>query len=299
MKLFENRELKGYVQVFAGGALWGTIGPFVMLMDHYGSTSALTSFLRMFFAFLILAAVTVLKFGTKVFKVDRRTLVSCMLLGLICQGIYNVFYTLTVLKAGVTFGSVMLRIAPVFTTIVSMMLFSEKMTKIKALALIVNIGGCFLAVTGGGAESAVQISLAGILLGIGSGFTYAMTPIISRIAGSKANAFVISTYSYFFAALFLLFYARPWGSGVPVSTGLLLSGIGFALIPTAIAYVIYYSGVQKISESSKVPILASVETVVASILGVGLFHERVGLLNVIGIVLVMVSIALLNERQEH
>ena len=43
----------------------------------------------------------------------------------------------------------------------------------------------------------------------------------------------------------------------------------------------------KIKESSKVPVVASVENVVAVIVGVMVFHEKVGIGNLAGIVLVL------------
>ncbi len=48
----------------------------------------------------------------------------------------------------------------------------------------------------------------------------------------------------------------------------------FALLPTVIAYLLYYRGMQKIRDSSQVPVLASVECVVAVSIGVLALHER-------------------------
>lgn len=42
----------------------------------------------------------------------------------------------------------------------------------------------------------------------------------------------------------------------------------YGLIPTALAYLLYYYGVARIRENSKVPVLASIETVIALLFGI-------------------------------
>lgn len=298
MNSVRHSERFGYLMIFLGGALWGTIGIFIIEMEKCGSDSAMTSFLRIFFAFLILAVITLIKCGAKSFLIDKKTLITCILLGLICQGIYNVFYSLAVSMTGVAISSVLLCIAPVFTLIASVILFREKLTLIKSLALIVNIAGCILAATGG-SFSAMQFSLAGILFGVASGFCYSLTAIIGRLAANQTNPFVMSTYSYLFAAIFLGIFAHPWKTSVPVSGKLILIGFLFALIPTSIAYLIYYYGLQMITESSKVPVIASVETVIATILGILIYHEKIQTWSGIGILLVLVSIVLMNHQKKR
>ena len=80
------------------------------------------------------------------------------------------------------------------------------------------------------------------------------------------------------------------GADISVSREILIWSFLFALIPTSIAYIIYYKGVQKITESSKVPVYASAETIVAAVLGVLLLHEQIGVINILGILMVIASI---------
>lgn len=290
----KNNERLGYIQVLAGGAIWGFIGMFVLELNKLGASSAMTCFLRMAFAFLIMAALTAAKHGVSAFKTDRRTIIVCILLGLVCHGIYNVFYNIAVVKTGITLGAVMLNIAPVFTAAASRILFRERITPKKAAALALNIAGCVLAVTGGNL-SLEGLSIIGILFGIGAGFCYSMTAIIGRIAGNSTNAYVMSTYSYLAAAMFIALFMHPWSGGA-FDIKILIWGFLYALIPTALAYILYYNGVQKITETSKVPVFASSETVVAALLGIFMYHEAIGIVNIIGIALVLVSVAIMNKK---
>lgn len=295
MRKLQNEEFKGYLQIFIAGVLWGCIGPFIQLMEQQGSSFAFTSFLRMAFSFIILAVITVAKFGFHSLRVSKKTLLFCALLGLVCHGIYNVFYSIAVTSTGVTVSAVLMNTAPVFTTIASYFMLREKITWIKSAAMIINILGCTLVATGGKFD-VMLFPLIGVLCGIASGFCYGMTAIIGKFAGEKSNAFVISTYSYLFAAIFLVIFMNPWGKVVPLNESVLLLGFFYALIPTAIAYLFYYQGLQKVTESSKVPVIASVEAVVAAMIGVTIFSEQVDMVNITGIFLVIGSIILMNHR---
>lgn len=288
-----DNERKGALYVLAGGALWGTIGVFVMIMARMGSSAELTGFLRMLFAFAILFVGTVWQFGWDSFRVDKRTLFACALLGLICQGIYNIFYNKAIVEIGITLSAVLLNLAPLCTMISSRILFGEVIQMRKVMAMALCMAGCALTVTGG--ELSMEgISLFGLLMAVGSGVTYGMTSVFGEMAGGRANAWVISTYSYLFAAVFLGVFTSPFADGLP-SLEISVVGFLYALIPTAWAYLLYYQGVQKITENSRVPVIASVETVVAALLGVLLFGETLGPVHILGIGMVMGSIGLMNK----
>ncbi len=291
-----STERQGIIKILIGGTLWGTIGVFVLLMSQMGSPSLLTCFLRMAFAFLILLIMTVYQFGWRAFRIDKKSFLACLLLGLICQGIYNIFYNEAILDLGMTLSAVLLNLAPLCGMIASRILFNETFTGQKLLAMSICIAGCCLTVTGGHLDLSV-LPLTGILFGIGSGLTYGMTSVFGRMAGFSCNAWVMSTYSYLFAALFLLFYTYPLPPQI-TQPNLLLTGFLYALIPTALGYLFYYQGVQKITENSKVPVIASIETVVSALFGIFLFHEILGPVHVVGIFLVMGSIVLMNYKKQ-
>lgn len=291
----KNTEFTGCLLVFAAGFLWGLIGLFVKEMEYAGAEPEMTSFLRVFFAFLIMTALTVWKKGIQVFRIDKKTLFFCAALGLVCHGIYNIFYSLAVTLAGVSVSAVLLNIAPVFTLLFSVLLFSERFTGAKAAAVIVNMLGCILTATNGQITFA-GLSVFGILCGVGAGLCYSMTAIIGRFASDRTDSFVMSSYSYLFAALSLGIWLKPWEEIPPLNPPIIIWGFFYALIPTAIGYLLYYHGIAHISESSKVPVIASVESVVATLIGIFLYHEQIGWISMAGIALVLLSIRLMNGR---
>lgn len=291
----KQSERIGYLFVFIGGAMWGLIGIFVKELNRVGSTSELTSFLRVFFAFLILLLITVLKEGWQCLRIDRKTLLICALLGIICNGICNIVYNLAVTMIGMAVSAVLMNTAPIFALIFSMLCFGETCTGRKLAAIVINIIGCVFAATNGKFDVAT-LSLAGILLGVASGFCYSMTAIIGKFAANRTSTLVMNTYSALFATLFLVFWMRPWSVEIMINSEIIAWSFGFALIPTVLSYIFYYAGLHRIAESSKVPVIASIEVVVAVVLGVIIYQEKLSIAGVMGIVLVLVSILIMNIK---
>ncbi|HIU28408.1 MAG TPA: EamA family transporter, partial [Candidatus Fimisoma avicola] len=60
----------------------------------------------------------------------------------------------------------------------------------------------------------------------------------------------------------------------------------------------YMKGLSKDLVTSKVPVIASVETVVAALIGILVFTEDVTLYKLIGILCVMISIFIMNMQGE-
>ena len=190
-----------------------------------------------------------------------------------------------------TAAALTLIISVVFMAVV--LLFREPFTSRKLLAVLLNILGCALTATGGRLEPGA-LSVAGILTGIGAGFCYSLTPVFGHFGTKRMDSRVMTLYSFLFAALFLFLRLRPWNGGAAFSGKILLWGALFALIPTVLAYVLYYRGLSRILEPSRVPVIASVETVVAAAVGMALYHDRLGLWGMLGILLVLVSIGVMN-----
>ena len=237
-----------------------------------------------------------IKEGAGSFRISRRTLITCMLMGVVSMSINNLCYTNAVSLLGMSLGAALLYMAPVFTAIESRVIFSENIGKYKIAAIALNVIGCTLAATGGD-FSGIHVSAAGILFGIGAAFAYSTQNIFGRMATDDAPPFTVAAYNFMFAALFTLLAARPFsGVGDPMDPKILLYGFLFALIPTAAAYLLYFVGISGLTESSKVPVLCSLELVVAAILGSAVFSEHISIGMAAGIAMIFVSIIVINRR---
>ena len=279
--------------VFAAGILWGTIGLFVNELNALGASGSLISFMRMAFALVIMTAAALAKHGKGIILRDKKALFFCALIGIISNGLFNIFYTTSIRLNGMGIASVLLYTAPVFTAIASRLIFREKFSRLKVFALGLNIAGCILTVTGGD-FSGGNVNVLGVLAGLGSGFGYGMAAVFGKLAGERTDALLVSVYSYMFAAIFLFVFMRPEFVG-----GARVAGLGFmyALIPTALAYLVYYIALRKIRDTSRVPVIASIEPVTAIIIGTVFYGEKIGAANFIGVAVVLISIIIMIKSE--
>lgn len=293
-----NRTTEKYTLIMLAGILWGTIGMFVKILEAKGSTSEYTTFLRMFFAFLLLLTITLIREGAGAFRIGRRTLISCILLGFVSMSLNNLCYTNAVSRLGMSLAAAILYMAPIFTCAQSKLFFHEKIGRQKLLALAVNVLGCVLAATGG-RLSLEGVSVIGLLFGIGAAFAYSTQNIFGRLATDEGSPFVVATYNFFFAAVFTLVAARPFSAvSKPLDPQILIWGLLFGLIPTTVAYLLYFNGIQGLEETSKVPVFCSLELVAATVLGRLIFHEDLPPASLAGIVMILISIIMMNMKKK-
>lgn len=295
-KQIYSSDIIGYVMIFAAGTLWGTIGLFVKLLSGVGANSTLTAFMRLFMGFLILVPVLFFMGGIKMFKIDKSGLIQCLLLGVLSQALFNYCYNVSIGVVGVATASILLYAAPVFVCIMSKFIFQEQIGMLKIFSLVLNIIGCFLMVTGGNL-SYLKLSVIGIIFGLASAFLYSLVTIIGKIASGSVHPFTIVFYSFLFGWLTLGIFTSPWESIAGVSSfKFWIYSIGYGLIPTVGSYLFYMKGLSKNLETSRVPVIASVETVVATLIGVVLFSEKLNFINVLGIIFLLSSIAMMNMK---
>ena len=155
---------KGYILVLTAGALWGTIGFFATLLSNLGMNAGPVAFYRVLSSTVMLALILLIK-GISLFRISRRGLISCMLIGFVSQAFYNVCYMNAIEQNGMATAAVFLYTSPVYVALLSRLFFHEPLSGNKFLAILVNIVGCVLTVTGG-VFSDVRISGFGLMMGI-------------------------------------------------------------------------------------------------------------------------------------
>ena len=292
----KSSATRGYIEVFLAGALWGCIGPFMQGMSNLGAGSGLIALMRQGFGCLMMLPVVLIACGgIKKLKVDRKSLFVLMLMGLFSEAIFNLCYSAAVAKVGVATAAVLLYTAPIFVTVLARILYSELVTPMKILAIVLNLAGCTLTVTNGD-FSGVSFAVAGVIFGVLAGFFYALITIFGKYVADTVDPYVTCFYNFLFGTFFLVLFTRPWNMDFSLFTPrFYLLGAGIGLFGTVLPYLFYMTGLTHPVEASKVPLIASVETVVAALLGVILFREDLGPAKILGIVLVFLSVVVINR----
>ena len=196
-------------------------------------------------------------------------------------------------------AAVLLYTAPAMVMVMSRFLFREKFTGIKVLALVLTFFGCVLVT--GIAGSGDVLSPAGILVGLGAGLGYALYSIFSRYALERGyTSLTITFYTFLIAAIGSFFFA-DMGKVARVAMnggGNLFFCLAFGVLCTVVPYLTYTLGLQYV-ENGKASIIASVEPVTATLLGAVLFHEKLTVSGVLGIVLVLAALMICNNKERE
>ena len=292
--MVKSQQKIGYLMVLIAGVLWGSIGFFVSFLKNMGAESSTIAFLRISVGAVLLIPLMYARGGKDIFKIDKNGIFICLVLGIFCQAIFNFSYNESIKNVGVATASVMLYTSPIFVCIMSKIFYKEKIGMVKLTALVINVLGCVLTVTGGD-FTAIRFSVYGVLTGVLSGFLYALMTIISKPTTEKYNSLTIIFYSFVFGSIVLAVITRPWENiGHIINLKFALASVGYGLIPSVGAYFFYMKGIAKNLETSKVPIIASIETVVAAVIGIFVFNEHIGLFKIFGIGCVILSITIMN-----
>lgn len=279
--------------VIMAGILWGSMGIFVRRFEAYGLESLDIVAVRAIITTIILFWFLVF-YNRSLLKIKIKDLWCFLGTGILSIVFFNYCYFRAITMTSLSVAAVLLYTAPAFVMILSYFLFHEKFTGRKVCALVLTFVGCVF-VTGliGSSQS---LSGKGILIGVGAGLGYALYSIFGRFALDRGyNSFTISFYTFFIAALGVLpicdfeKVVRVSCSGIKIIGWSLL----FGFLSTVLAFLLYTVGLKNL-DNGKASILASVEPVAATLIGVIFYKETLSVGEVFGVVLVLGAIVLCN-----
>ena len=282
--------------ILLAGILWGTMGLFVRRYHACGLDAIDIVAVRAFTTTLCMTVFFVC-YDRKLFRIKIKDIWCFLGTGLLSILFFNYCYFKTIQLTSMSVAAVLLYTAPAMVMILSRILFKENFTGIRLLSLVLTFVGCIL-VTGviGDAQS---LNAGGIMTGLGAGLGYALYSIFSRYALEKGyHAFTISFYTFLITSAGTLPLVSVVNildvctSNLPVA----LFSVAFGLVSTVLPYVLYTLGLRK-TENGTASILASVEPVVATLLGVVCCNETITVGGLAGVVLILTAIVLCNLRK--
>lgn len=304
----KGKTANGYVMVFAAACMWGSIGIFVKAISAMGVLSQSMAALRLLFGALLLVPVLLGRglrgsaaghagtgTGTLAgFRLSRKAIVPTILLGAVGLALSNFLYYESMRSVGISTASVLLYTSPIFAVVLGRILYREEVRMQKLLAVGVNVVGCVLTVTGGDL-STFSFSWYGVTTGVVAGLGGALLAIFSRMASVDDDPLTVTFWAFVAGVMFMGAVSFPWTDvRQALSVRLVLLLVAFGAIPTALAYIAYMTGLSCGLETSKVPVVASAETVFATAVGILLYGEAAGAIKLLGICAVLLSIGLMN-----
>ncbi len=290
----ERRSLQGYLLILLSGFFWGFGGYFITKMSNSGVSSLMTAFSGHFLALLPLFIYLLAKKGINGIKISKKGLFYSILLGVLTKGLLRLANDTAVTLVGVSIASILMYLAPAFTAIISVIFFKEKLRGYQHFAVIINLLGCILMVTGGNFAE-LSISGLGLTLGVISGFLFSLNTILGKVATSGDDPETMTFYMLLFSAITMGIFAKPWQHLDLLKNSTFLFWAFLNAMSTGLfANLLYLKGLALNVDASKATIIASAEVVIATLSGVFLLSEKINLVGFIGIVIMLLSIVLMN-----
>lgn len=180
--------------------------------------------------------------------------------------------------------------APVLVTVISPLLFREKLTKLQIVCFSASTAGLIL-MTGFGDW---QTNGAGIALGLGAAVFYALTVLLNKYIKDVTGP--ERTFLQFIAAAAVLavYVAFSGGFHLSVLDGkawFILFTVG--LVHTGLAYLLYFAAVAKLP-GQQIAVLSYIDPLTAVLISVFLLSEPMSVMQAVGGSMILVF-SLLNE----
>lgn len=288
-----SRHSRSVLFVLAAAFLWGCIGLFSNALSALGFLPLEITSVRLTGAGLLFGLYA-LPFRPTLFRIRLRHLWCFLGTGICSFVFFNYCYFRCISACSLSVAAILLYTAPCFVLLLSALFFREKLTGRLLLALAVTFAGCVL-VTGVGGQQTV--SPAALLLGLGSGFGYALYSIFSRAALQRGYTPVaVTLWTLLCGGLGVLpLLDFPHYLTVLPTPGAWLPALGLILLSTIAPILLYTLGLSGLSNGTA-SLLATLEPVVAALIGVFFFREALTLTQLLGILLVLSAVALLGRK---
>lgn len=288
-----NVSALGPAFIILAGIFWGSMGIFVRKLGTYGFNPIQIVCIRVVLAALVFCVVQLAK-DPKGFRISLRDVPLFLGLGLGSILFFTVCYFTAISMMTLSTAAILLYTSPIWIMLMSLLFFHEKLTAKKIIALVLAFGGCVLVsgISGGG------LTIMGLLVGLGSGIGYGLYSILGTVALRRYTPYTVTTWTFIIAAIGSILISHPADlmakiSVAPSIPGLLGFSLLTALVTAVIPFLAYTLGLRSV-EASKAGILATVEPMVATLIGIFVFSEPLTLMSGVGVLLILSAVVILN-----
>ena len=286
---------RGLAFISLAAISWGTTGSVTaVLVERAGAGALLIGAVRMLLAGVLLLLLARASGPIRIARADRW---RCGALG-VCMAAFQACYFSAVTMAGIAIAALIaICSAPLTIAALAAVMLDERLTARFAAALALGVAGAALLVVGPRTTADLSARfVGGVLLALGAGVVYGLYVVLAKAALARTAPLALAGVNFGVAALLL----APVLAGPDVGRQIALGWpwlLYLGAVTTAGAYAIYTIGLRDVPASAA-GVASLLEPLTATLLGVGLFGERLGAAGVVGAVLLFAALALLLTREE-
>jgi drug/metabolite transporter (DMT)-like permease len=201
-------------------------------------------------------------------------------LALVGVSLFYVALPKSIEAGGIGLAAILLYSAPVFVVLGSRVAFGHPLTARRVRPVVVTVVGVALVAATAGGE--VEAPVAAVVWGLTAGAAYASYYLVGRTLVDRFGP--VRTYALVMPiGALALVPLVPWSQDAGTDPGLLL---GLGVVSTYLAYLAFATGLSRV-DSTRASVVATIEPVLATAIGVVAYDEALVPLSVVGSALVV------------
>ena len=269
---------------------WGISGGIAGILLDSGWDAAVVSFYRGFVGLLLTLVWLVFQRGGRGL-VSRQLWFWSMVAGLGVAGNFT-FYFLSIEHGSVAVAATLMYCAPVFVYVISFALKLERPTAAKWLAIALVMVGVVL-LTKLYAIGASGLSLMGVVTGLLAGLSYAVFIFGFKYAAPHGSPSAILTIAFAVLVLVLLLPADIHQAVSVINAPELPLFVALGILGAGLSFLLYVVGI-KHAAPALASMVAMVEPVTATLFGVAVLGENLGVIQMVGMGIILLTVTVLS-----
>lgn len=285
-----NNRIKGIIMAAGGAGLWGLMSIFSRALNAADYTSLEVAYIRCLVAGIGLTLINWKK-DPSILRVSKKGIITSLIFGAVTYTIGFLSYAYSVERIPAAMTAVLSFTSPIWTCLVGLVVFRERVKGKKIVAIICCLFGAVLVTNLLGAEN-IRFDLLGMGAAVLNGVGIASQVCVPRYFEKQYRKDTMLTYGFLGAAGFMALFVdhgKIIGSFQgPDGMKVLLSVLALSVFCTLIANTIFVKSASYV-EPATTTILSALEVVVGAVVGFLLFHETLTFLQVAGAGIIVVA----------
>lgn len=243
---------------------------------------------RVTVSFLVLAALLLLTRGTKAAAMSVGDALRCMVLGLLGVAGSNYFYYYAISVTSVSIAIIVQYTAPVWVLLYMVARRYQHLTLARVAAVGAALAGIVLVIGIRDIQSG-HLAWKGVLASLLAAFSFSFYNIYGRRLLTVHDRWQVIAYALLGASLFWIVINPPWKIvAARYSPPQWIFLVLFAFMSMLIPFSLYYAGLRYLDPTRAI-VTSCLEPVFTILIAAAFLGERLGLLQVVGIVLVLAA----------
>ncbi|MDJ0666951.1 MAG: EamA family transporter [Desulfobacterales bacterium] len=287
----------GYLFATLAAVLWGVSGSAAKYLFINGVTPFHLVQLRLTIAAAGLLLYLLLR-NPALLKVARRDIPYFAVFGCIGMAGVQFTYLFAISKIHVAAAILLQYLAPAFIALHAVIFFRDRLNYIILVALGGAFAGCYL-VVGAYNLDLLAMNLLGIVSGLLSAVGFAWYSIQGEYGMRRYSPWTVLFYAMFFGALTWNVCLPPLDGFLPPRSVVVWGWILYiGVLGTLVPFGLFLEGVNLI-RSTRASITATLEPIMAGVLSFVFLHETMGVGQLLGAGLVILSVIVLQVNQDQ